>query len=118
RRLHAVSAVLQDRAVTGRDAHPSGGVQEQVGRRLAVGDLGGAEHAPREPLVEASQLELEAKPLGWAARRDAHGGIDRGERLADAVNRLELGLEGPAQPLVTALLPTVRRRVPELLLGS
>jgi hypothetical protein len=77
----------------GRNTHASGRVQKQIGSRLAAGDVADAEDPAREALVEPREPEGEADLLVCPARRDAGRDRDCIERLDDAGNRLELGLE-------------------------
>src|SRR5712671_4164323 len=89
-------AVLDHRGASWRGTHPRRGVQEEVRRRFAECHVGGAE----DPLVEIAgePRELEAAPdLGVPAARgdaDRHASRnDRIQRLDDAVDGPQLGLE-------------------------
>ena len=73
RGLDARGGVLHDHAVARLEPHARGGVQEQVGRRLAVRDVGRAEDAARRRSGRRarSSPSVEAHLLVVAARRDA-----------------------------------------------
>ena len=78
----------------GSRRHRVGGVQEQIRRRLAASDRGGAEDPGIEQVQEPDRLERETNALDIARRRDAaaqrkgaNGGghiRDRGEVVAKA----------------------------------
>ena len=109
-------AVLDDRAVGGRDAHPRRRVQEEVGRRLAAWDLGRAEDAAGEALVETRLAERVAHLLVAPARRDAGRRADAVERLDDPVHRLKLGIERLPVEVEVLRVPVGRERTAEMLL--
>ena len=102
RRLDAGRRVLDHGAVRGLPAHRRRGVQEQVGRRLAVLDLGGAEDPALEAVPQPRVPEREAHLLDRGARGHAVRQRDRVERGHDARHRLQLLLEGGEHPVEVA----------------
>ena len=91
---HAGGRVLHHRARRRLPAHRGRRVEEEVGRRLAVLDLGGAEDAAVEALQQPRVPEREADLLVRAARGHADRERDRVERIHHARHRLQLLLEG------------------------
>ena len=87
-------AVLDDQAGGGSVAEGRGGVQEEVGGGLAVGDHGRGEGAALEARPEAGDGERELDALGLRGGGDAVGAGQRVEGGGDVRDRLELGAEG------------------------
>ena len=90
--LHAVPAVFNHDAAGGPGAHPVGSVQEQVGGRLAPGDLGGAEDTPGEVLVQSGTAQGVAHLVVAAAGGHADRKADPGEGIGDAVHGPQPGV--------------------------
>jgi len=86
-------------------------MQEQVGRRLALGDLAGAEDAALEALVQAGEPQRVPEHLVAAAGGHAGGRGDAVQRLDDAVDRGELGVERRPVAAVEPVLPVSRQAV-------
>lgn len=101
----AWSAVLDHCAGHRIDAHPLGGVQEQVGGGLAVGDLGGAENPAREAFVQPGAAQgvphLVVRPAGGHADRKG----DHVESLRQTLDGQELGVHGFAMKFFEPLRP-------------
>ena len=77
-------AILDHRAIFGRDAHLARHMQEKIGRRLAARHHRGAENVRLEEVAKAGDLERQPDALELARRRDAALAADAGERLGDA----------------------------------
>ncbi len=89
-------AVLDHQRARRLRRHPPGGVQENIRRRLAAGDLGGAEHRALEPAGEPGTVELlrqhrrrAAGRHAFALRQHRQGGGEAGHRLQ--LQRVALG---------------------------
>ena len=87
-----------------------GRVQEEVGRRLAVGDLGRAEDAALEALPQPGRAQRDRHLRVRPARRDARRQRDPVERVDDARHRLELAREDRLDLGVVALGDVRRQR--------
>ena len=111
-----VGAVLDDDARLGCDPERAGGVEEEIGRRLAPGDVGRAEDPPLESLVEPGQPEGVAQPLVPGAGRDAGRQRDGVERFDDAVDGPQFAVERLPVERPVRLVPVRGQRPPEVLL--
>ena len=93
-------------------------MEEEIGGGLAVADLDRAEDPPGEALIEPGELELEGQLVGLAAGGDAGRGGDAVERLLDAVDRLQLALEGLGVPRAAARDPVLGERMAQVRLDG
>jgi hypothetical protein len=96
-RRHAGNGVLDHEAAVRVDAHPSGGEQEKVGRRLAAGDLLGGEHGVAEIGGEAAQRQALADPLGRRGGSDAAAAVEPPDEVGDPRDRPQFGPEQVAR---------------------
>ena len=94
RRHDAGRAVLDDQAGGGSVAEAPGGVQEEVGGRLAVRDHGRGEGAASKRGQSPATSSESSDALGLRGGGDAVGAGQRVEGLGDARDRPQLGAEG------------------------
>ena len=89
-------------------------MEEQVGRRLALGNFHGAE----DPAFEAGEQTGQDQPEPDVLRRSTRGHAVRDgdlvERLHDAVHRSEVRLECLTVAVLVPLIPIVRERAPQM----
>ena len=92
-RRDAARCVLDHDAAVGRLAERLGGEQVEIGRRLAVGDLDGAEHVVAEQRGEPGHLERQPQPFGRVTTTPRIADRARSIASRDAFDRLELAPE-------------------------
>ena len=92
--LNAGDAVLDHSAVSGPRTETLRREKEQVGGRLAEGDLRGAEHVRVEERQQTGNREPLADAVETAIRCDATRHRQRGEEVLYSYHRRQLVLEG------------------------
>ena len=89
----AGGAVLDDDAIGRRCPHRRGGMEEEVGRGLAVGYHGGRIDRRVEAVDEAGEGQAEADPFHLARRGDADGQVDLRQRVDQPRHRPQFAAE-------------------------
>src|SRR5262245_50867201 len=113
-RGHSGPAVFDYDTARRLDAQLLGRMQEQVGCRLPVRHLAGAEDPPLEPRVEPGQTKRERHLVVASAGGNTGLGVDPVERLDDAVDRAELGRQRLPVAQRRLLRPAGRQLPPDM----
>jgi hypothetical protein len=98
RRDDARHAVFDNDAALRHHPHAGGGMEKEIGRRLAAGDLGRAEDVRVKAVVEADERQGVFQPLQPAARGDADAAGQRIEHRGDIRDCPQFALEQRPQP--------------------
>ena len=101
-RRHARNTVLDNGAALRSDIQRRRCVQEDIGSRLAVGDLLDAEDSPIELVVEPGQPQGELHPFVRSARCHAHGY----RNVAQCADHARHGHQLPLEDLAATVLRT------------
>ncbi len=112
RRLAALNAgdtVLDDDAAVRLRAHRLGGVEEEVGRRLAIGDHAGAEHVLPQAIVQLGDHQRAMDAVRAAAGGDAAADVEAVDCLMDPGDRAQLALQGAELAGVQCVEEVVRQ---------